>query len=248
MNKKSYPMRFISIILALIFLIGGGGIPAFASAAPQTGNEEGGLLPDSPVQALLDGSEDPTILRTRYAEVQFDLLPDPSRRVAEQAQPGQTILLNLFPDAVYTAVEDRLEAGFNGAISWVGHLEGVELSEVTLVVDTNGIMAGNITFPGAAYQIRYVKPGIHAVHQIDQSRFPDEASIPVLNRISEASPPADRADDGSTIDVMVVYTPAARNAAGGNGGHEHVDQSSGDRNEHRLCQQPCQPTGAIDAF
>ncbi len=50
----------------------------------------------------------------------------------------------------------------------------IKHSQAILVVD-DGIMAGNITTPGAFYQVRYVDNGVHAIYEINQSAFPEEA-------------------------------------------------------------------------
>ncbi len=58
-------------------------------------------------------------------------------------------------------------------------VKSIKHSQVILVVD-DGIMASNITIPGAFYQVRYVDNGVHAIYEINQSAFPEEAPpIPV---------------------------------------------------------------------
>jgi hypothetical protein len=77
-------------------------------------------------------------------------------------------------------------------------------------------MVGNITMPRAFYQVRYAGIGIHAIHEIDQSAFPNESDpIPIESSDREWLRDEIVADDGSTIDVMVAYTADARAAAGG---------------------------------
>jgi hypothetical protein len=81
------------------------------------------------------------------------------------------------------------------------------------------------------YQIRYQSDGVHVVHEIDQSKFPPEAEpIEVSTSGSPAVEPAApdpdplkdgevhqdgvaTDDDGSIVDMLVVYTAAARNAS-----------------------------------
>src|SRR4030067_686016 len=43
--------------------------------------------------------------------------------------------------------------------AWIGHLDHMEYSQVTLVVEKD-VLSGNITLPGSIYQIRYVGEGI----------------------------------------------------------------------------------------
>jgi hypothetical protein len=66
--------------------------------------------------------------------------------------------------------------------------------------------------------VRYVGGGVHAAYQIDHSAFPPEAPpIPVNTTGKDSSQNSipTGGDSGATIDVLVAYTPAARNQAGG---------------------------------
>jgi len=171
-----------------------------------------GLFYDSNVSGDIDFSRDPTIIRSRFVNINFDLLSEPDGRPSVS---GDVLVLNLFNDVLHTAIRDHVELNLTGGFSWVGHLDGVEYSHVTLVMK-DGIVVGNITLPRAFYQVRYAGNGVHAVHQIDQSAFPNEAD-PVEISIPEREWIRDElmADDGSTIDVLVAYTADARTAAGG---------------------------------
>ena len=123
------------------------------------------LFTAAPDQVECSQSSDPTIIRGRCVTINLDLLKD--------IQIGDTILLNLFPDAQYTAILDRIETLDNG-YAWIGHLQSEDNSQVTLVVGA-GQMAGNVTLPDELYQIRYAGGIAHAIYQIDQSAFPPEA-------------------------------------------------------------------------
>jgi len=150
-------------------------------------------------------SHNPTIMRSRSANVQFDRL---SRQI------GSKIRLNLFDDANFVAVHDRVESNSPGITSWIGHLDGVPDSDVILVINGD-IMVGNITAPGHGYQVQYTGAA-HRVYQIDQSAFPPEAEpIPVETTDLLADQPVALADNCTSIDVMVVYDDDARAAAGG---------------------------------
>jgi len=129
------------------------------------------LFIESDNQGTLDTSDDLTIIRTRFVDINFDLL--------EGAEVGDALILNLFDDVIYTAILDRVEATNADGYSWVGHLEGTDHSELILIVG-GGQMAGNVTLPGAAYQVRFAGNGVHAIYGIDQSAFPpeDEPGLP----------------------------------------------------------------------
>ena len=133
-------------------------------------DDEGGLFVASTQHGKVDTIEDPTVIRVRYVEVNFALL--------EKAELGDTLILNLFDDLVFTAVLDRLEATTSDGYSWIGHLKGIDHSQVMLVIG-GGQMAGNITLPDDFYQVRFAGSGIHAIYRTDQSAFPPEEE-PIL--------------------------------------------------------------------
>ena len=152
---------------------------------------------------------DPSIERVRFVMPDLDLL--------HRITVGEGLELNLFPDLVLRAVVDRIELDPAAALSWIGHIEGIEPSQVTFI-EWKGQLAGNVALPDAFYQVRYAGDDIYTVRQLDQSAFPPELEpIPVGHPADSVprAPGAPEADDGSTIDVLVVYTEAARLAAGG---------------------------------
>lgn len=155
---------------------------------------------------------EPAVVRSRHVSIRLDYLDG-----KDLPEGAGSIGLNLFDNVYLTAVKDRFERRSGNQYTWVGHISGIEFSQVVIVVE-NGVVAGNITSPDGIYQIRFVGDGIHAVRKIDQSAFPREAPpIPVITAPDRSDIPAPqtRADTGAFIDVMVVYTPAARAGAGG---------------------------------
>ena len=121
-----------------------------ALVASQAG--AGALFRDAQVRgelATLVGRADPTQLRARFVFVNHDALPDPAGG-AQESPRGTSLTLNLFEDASFTAVLDRLETRSSG-ITWAGHIPGIDLSTVTLVTE-NEVMAGSIVTPEAAYR------------------------------------------------------------------------------------------------
>jgi Metallo-peptidase family M12 len=165
-------------------------------------------------QGVAATSGDRRLLRTRFADVNLDLLSSQVEGVPGRPVEVRNIRLNLFDDTSFTAVPDRIEATGTDSFAWTGHLEGIELSGVTLVV-RDGVLAGNITIPGTSYELRYVESGVYSVNQIDPTAFPPEAP-PIPVDIAPTFAPI-AGDDGSIVDVMVVYTTTARQAAGGTG-------------------------------
>ncbi len=165
--------------------------------------------------------DDPTVKRSRLTTINFDVLPGPTdRRMLREP----TITLELFPDVTIFAAFDRYDPNRDG-VTWVGHVEDVPMSTVTLVY-SGGEMAGSIVTPTALYQIRPAPQGaaagsgrLHVVSQIDQDRFMREADPiePVLNDAELAASDTPMTDPADVIDVMVVYTAAAAAHAGGRG-------------------------------
>ena len=159
------------------------------------------------------------MMRSRPVTINEAAWPLPPGAAARPAP--RSLLLNLFDDVSLTAALDRVEPA-RGGLTWVGHIPGRERSTVTLAV-VDGLMAGSIIMPGAAYAIRHAGGGVYDVGEVDTSRFPAEAeSVPVRRPFGEAVQAAgDAAPDGGgapDIDVMVLYTPAAEASAGGQAG------------------------------
>jgi hypothetical protein len=136
----------------------------------------------------------------------------------------ETIVLNLFEGVTFVAARDQVEAGNDGALIWVGHLDGVPQSQVILI-DQDGDLSGTIKWPGNIYAVRPLGNGQHAIDQIDPALLPPLAQ-PLLRQAPGLSSGQEQADGGGTgeeslpasqslvgnqnIDVMVVYTEAAR--------------------------------------
>ena len=177
--------------------------------------EIGGLFLQSSATGTLGVTDHPAVTRYRYVDVDFDelLREDGSPKSTE---PGYALILNLFDDVVHTALLDRIEYIPGNDFTWLGYLEGEPHSQVTFVVG-DGVLVGNIIMPGASFQVRYAGNGVHAVCEIDQSAFPPELPpVPApVGATVVASDLLGAQDQKPSIDVLVVYTPQARTAAGG---------------------------------
>ena len=198
-------LAFLTIVMWLL-----GTVLAYGNAA----NDE--LFYDAPDSAALKASQeagqeqeeqDPTIVRSRDVLVNFVLLSE-----------ADFVTLNMFDDVYLIAVKDRLERRSATDYTWFGTIAGMEQSQVILVVE-NGSMAGNITVDGQIYQVRNKGGEIHVIREIDQSAFPEEAppteiEAPVEFGLQKSLELELDVDDGSMIDVLVVYTAAAAVAPG----------------------------------
>ena len=189
---------------------------SFAWNSSPSAQQPSGLFVEvaGPAAAAADQrvARDRTRIRSRTVRIDFPQLGTRDAR----ASAGATLQLNLFDDASYRAVLDRIDPSASGFV-WVGHVVGVEMSTVTLATE-DGVMTGIVLMPEAAYEIRFAGGGLHSVVQIDQSAFPPEAEpqeVPPASATPDAGVGSPQADDASVIDVMVLYTPAAAAAVGG---------------------------------
>ena len=202
-------VRRLAITLLLLSAI------LLATVAPATGR----AAQDPPADPMLftpapggtaapEGPADPRALRQRWVQVDQALLAG--------SRPGDRLGLNLFEDALYAGVVDHVTRNPSGSVSWTGYLEGEPFSQFVLVLG-RGQVAGSITRLGAIYQVRPAAGDLYGIHQVDLDQIPPEGGpiVPTLPRAATPAEPGAPADDGSAIDVLVVYTPDARDAAGG---------------------------------
>ncbi|MFM8323025.1 MAG: M12 family metallo-peptidase [Chloroflexota bacterium] len=144
------------------------------------------------------------------------------RAALDRVQPPAAIDLNLFPDLRLTAQIDSLSRR-DATEMWTAHLPGQPGGQVFAVVQ-DGQLSLDVQLADGYYQVRPAGNGLHTIQQIDQSAYPEELP-PIeidagpqagLDAAAAGSPDASAApDDGSQIDVLVAWTPAAERAAGG---------------------------------
>ncbi len=143
---------------------------------------------------------------------------DPKGPATGQPSTPQTLVLNLFDDVVFTGIVEHVEPTASGHALW-GSLEGVELGTMTLVVNSR-IVVGTVRTPNAVYTIRTAGDGKYVIRQIDESSLPPLGEPLEIPPSSTGVRPktddgADPLDDGSVIDLMVMYTPLAKRYEGG---------------------------------
>ena len=214
-----------------------------ATAASQAGPPTGGpLFVTGDGEAALaepESSPDASVLRQRLARVVDDEILESARLAAGQGIAPAILRLNLFEDVLLRAVVDH--TGPTSAGYWLsGRVEGSPLSSVTLVVNGD-VVAGTVRTLAGTFSLRTVgDDGVLAIREIDMLARPfrDAVVAPPLSGNAQetdrvrpvrapahdasrstsgvAAVPSD-AEDGSRIDVLALYTPAARNARGGHG-------------------------------
>ena len=177
------------------------------------GASAGELLVEVPADKSVPVHE--TVLRARAVRIDFDALLEGTQ--ALEPSPAERLTLTLWPGHTVEAVYDEAAAErASERFVWVGRLIGPDEGQVVLLA-SGGQLVGSVRTPAGIFRIRPEGPGdVHVVEEIDLSALPPEIP-PVPFDLPESSLPSpiDKAataasDDGSTIDLLVVYTAAAR--------------------------------------
>lgn len=145
----------------------------------------------------------------------------------EGMRVGLGLRLDLFPDAAYTAHVDRVIESVSGTITLRGRIEGYPSG--TVIITTSGERSlGVVDVPELRKRFliqNETASESYYVIDVDLDRVDDlEGGPPLIPPVtrSDAPLPADnpQADpmDPITVDIMIVYTPAARAWADANGG------------------------------
>jgi hypothetical protein len=174
--------------------------------------------------------------RARAVIVHQDLLAPRGQGRPEHAGQG-SVTLNLFDDVQPVARRSRIDVRGPSDFTWHGELAGDTGS--AMIVVRGDTVAGTVEYDGRLFQVRPTHEGGQAVVEIDRAAMPpDGEPIPVAGATGAGGGTVDGAvdgrarldgfgagpaetddvlaqDDGSLIDMLVVYTPAARSAEGG---------------------------------
>jgi hypothetical protein len=173
---------------------------------------------------------EPAAVRARYVQVNFTTLEN-AALLLEGGAMETRLSLNLFDDVTLTALLSRLER-FDTGFVLSGAVEGVDGSAVTLSV-VNQTLSASVALPQLLYQVRFVN-NFHAVYEIDYILAMPESEpemIPPALPEGMVFPQATGDDDGSQIDVMVVYTPLAMLQLGGTSAtNAYINQAISDAN------------------
>jgi len=149
-----------------------------------------------------------------------DLSPQPpdvvrSRVVRLEAAEltGEVVRLELFEGGRVEAVREKLVPVGPDGFTWIGHARDDETSSVVLSV-AGGVLSGSIRLASAQYRIRPDGAGRNRIEEVAPSSEPPERHPLSAGRGSRPLVALDPGD-GAELDLLVVYTPRARRAAGG---------------------------------
>ena len=169
-----------------------------------------------------------TIVRSRHVKAaRLALLAVQDRRRKKEAGPEnekavapRRVAFNLFPDVSFEV--EQVRARFSrdlATYTWFGRDTGSLRAQVVLSVlgdQVDGNIANN---RGDFFQIRHIADGIHEIRQVEYRGTPaindavpvPESAVP----LGFEAQPVPRAKSGpTTIDLLAVYTQAARDRAG----------------------------------
>ena len=184
-----------------------------------------GILPvlQAPAGGAIPG-EAP--FRHRHVRIDLERLADVHSGIGRGAL--QVLTLNLFDDIAFSATVERTSRTSAGGYSLSGPLVGVGFGTMTLVVNGD-VVAGRVHTPLVTYEIRPVGRGRAIIREADRSFQCDVAMLstgangpfgdgghPALFTADVARDSSDEGpEDGSVIDLLVVYTRAAKLGFGG---------------------------------
>jgi hypothetical protein len=209
---RGFPLVLCSWLLLSMLPVG----ESWAAAPPSP-------LFDAPagVRDASSGIPSRASVRQRRAAPRLAVLTHPDGSSALRA--GDRIELNLFDDARFSMTIGDVTRQSGGGSTWSGTLDGADHSSAVLVVQ-DGVLVGQVATPHDVYRIGYAPDGTPVVEQMDPGALPRESRPIVPPPAATADRPSTNvgaeipdvaSDTASQIDVMVLYTPAARAVAGG---------------------------------
>lgn len=184
-------------------------------AAVQQVPAEALFLP-APVDALGTIDPDPTFAEHSLVAVRSELFT-----AARTIDAGHVLVLALDLEAGVRedARFEQREILASGAVAITGTLAGSPQSRVT-IVQRDGVTSGTVRDGSRLYKLNWAGAGWHWIARIDEDRFPPcangaEHAVVGHAETEPASTGGYLANPNPTIDVLVVYTPLARQNAGG---------------------------------
>lgn len=205
-NKKRW--RLYGVLIAAVVLA------VFILGRPFAALSDNSLFSPITQSPALDFGETGNTIRARPVRINWNTLsPDTSE-----------IRLNLFENITLTADLRRVDRPAGGGYVWVGDVRGEAGSVVTLSVQ-DGVLSGSIHRLGLEWAvIRYAGDNlddVYWVRQIDPAAPQPSGQDFIIPPVTpedikgHTAQEASCREDGSVIDLMIVYTPQARDEAGG---------------------------------
>jgi hypothetical protein len=172
-------------------------------------------------QAQMEESFSSKVIRSRPVRVDFKRIFEGIEKddvLNQTSWSDKLIPFNLFFDVDFLVRIEKVVGNRDGSLTLIGKDTGSEVSQVIFTVK-NGIMVASLSRYNKNYIIRYVGAEIHDIQEMDHSKY-EGCVEPVVDHPIEI-PDMEIRDElsasqvNTTIDVMVVYTAAAKSGAGG---------------------------------
>jgi hypothetical protein len=206
--------RTLGAVAAVLVLFFAASPAAFAQAHPSLFSARPDHGADVLPQANARGRT-----RTRDVSPNLSLLDQVRTALAKAPATPVEIDVPVFDDTTLEVSITRVQRTSRGTVEFLGTVNGVDFSSATLVL-SHGLLAGSLHVGSRAYQVLAVGHGRYQVIEVDRTQVPDEGEDgslqrPMIPKALQQAPIPDQlmTDDGSTIDVLVVYTPQARAGA-----------------------------------
>ena len=138
--------------------------------------------------------------------------------VALRALDAPAVSLNLFDNTEIAVTRTKVEHPRADRLVW--HGRGEDGSQVVLAL-VKGALAGTVYRKGQTFDIVSDGNGLYRISELDSAAFPtDDPYLDTPPADKPGNPgapvaPAAAGDAATQIDVLVLWTPAARNAVGG---------------------------------
>ena len=136
---------------------------------------QNGVLPQLFKDAMEPANSAPGashVVRSRYVHINTDLLLDSNNQVLESAS-GTQLAINLFPDANYIGMIERVEQNGPDNYSWIGSLQDIEYSRMYIIY-TEGVFLAHFASPAGIYEVQLIENDLYRVVEIDQTKLPQE--------------------------------------------------------------------------
>ncbi len=164
-------------------------------------------------------TQDIGVARTQKVSMNTTAFETIAQNLFTDKDAKQTARFQIFPDLTFDATFDQINHTIHSGYIMSGKLNNDPDSSI-LIVSTDGVISANLEIQGKQYQLRDNGQGMYQFEEVDQTQFPEELDI--IPDLSESSEfvfeqllDTTSADNGFMIDVLVVYTAAARSGAGG---------------------------------
>jgi hypothetical protein len=212
--RRSFVARLIMVVLIGAAASDSSWVPALRAQGPAFPLQRRTIFAADIGQVQQTGIANPGVRRQRETDVDLSFLGSIGAPAALwPVAPARSLALNLFADADFTAVLDRVETVSTLGHAWVGRIPGAEGSQVIVGVSA-GILTASVDTGSAQYSVRLSPTGRYRIAQVDSSALQPFAP-PISPHVQAGAGFETAGDAGDVYDLLFLYTATARTQAGG---------------------------------